>query len=326
MSVIGIDLDGTLADSAEWFGGDVVSAPAPHMVELMRKLHEAGHLICIWTCRADYVADKWLAQHGLREYVHAINRSPYPTESGKASFDFYIGDEAIRWDGDAGSILDLISNSSKGKKASDFDRDSFFSSHNPVPYLSGVGKAYVDMFETHWREAWQKHERKGKSIAFLTICSHAKPYSKSYIHTSVRAALHSGGYLAACDYIHISNAGIIPASAEMVYPFNAYDWNGEYCTPEVREYHVQTIERRLADWLQEHGGSYRRIVFYLRGNGNTCGAVRNVLSCNPLPNAVLVEADAGEEHYPQFVHERDVDDCLTSHANLRNLISKLRGN
>jgi hypothetical protein len=333
MAVIGIDIDGTLSKGGEWQGGDYIPAPDARMAALVAELATRGHRLFAWTCRADYVVSKWLAEHNLIQYFEGVNYSPYPTESGKASFDFYIGDEAIRWDENPKRILKLIHINSVGKGPADFDRDHFFSSHNPKPYLAGVGVAYVDQFEEHWKAAWDRHQQSGKTVAFLTICSHAKPYSKSFIHTSIRAALFREGYLGACDYIHISNAGIIPASAEMDYPFNAYDWNGDLCTPKVKQYHIEAIKRRFTEWLRMKDCSYDRIIVYLREGGNTIGAVRAALqefesgASHRLwsTKVTVVAASADEEHYPQFVQTRDPDDCLTSAGNLHHLTVAIRG-
>jgi hypothetical protein len=326
MAVIGIDIDGTLAKGGSWAGGDVIPEPNTKMAALVVELFTRGHMLYAWSCRADYVVKQWLKRYHLIDYFMGINRSPYPTESGKASFDFYIGDEAIRWDDNPQRILALIHTESQKKGPADFERDKFFSSHNPKPYFAGVGKVYVDMFEDAWRGVW--HRRKiEKPTAFMTICSHAKPYSKSFIHTSIRKALHEAKMLPVCDYIHISNAGIIPASAEMEYPFNAYDWNGDLCTPEVKDYHISAIKRRFKDWLDTYGASYERIVIYLRHGGNTFNAVSSVmLKRDPHPElrTFLVPALATERHYPKFVHTRDPDDCLTHQKNLDFLIGVMK--
>jgi hypothetical protein len=335
MAVIGIDIDGTLAEKGPWVKGDHIPHPDARMAALVAELASRGHRLFAWSCRADYVVTKWLTHHNLIHYFEGVNYSPYPTESGKASFDFYIGDEAIRWHcfNDKDILYRITRESLVQKGPADFDRDHFFSSHNPRPYLAGVGVAYVDQFEEHWKAAWTRHQQSGKTIGFLTICSHAKPYSKSFIHTSIRAALFREGYLGACDYIHISNAGIIPASAEMEYPFNAYDWNGDLCTPEVKQYHIAAIKRRFTEWLLWKGGNYDRIVVYLREGGNTIGAVRAALqefesgaSHRPWSTKVtVVAASADEEHYPQFVQTHDPDDCLTSAGNLHHLTVAIRG-
>jgi hypothetical protein len=320
MAVIGIDVDHTLARFPGWQGGDVIGDPDPVLVEVVKTLHNEGHTICLWSCRADYVLHQWTVRHGLFEFITHINHSPYPSDSIKQSFDFYIGDEALSWPANPDVLLSRIRRASQGDGRE--HRDAFFSSHNPRPYLSGVGQAYVDMFEEAWMQAWCEHRITG-DLAFLTICSHAKPYSKSYIHTRIRECLYECGVFSRADYIHISNAGIVPASAEMTYPFNAYDWNGELCTPEVTAYHKAAIRRRFSFWLQTYGKRYRDIVIYLRGNGNTCGVARSVIEGASYPSVKLVQADAGDEHYPPFTYTRDVDDCLTSRLNLQRLANTL---
>lgn len=333
MSVIGIDIDGTLAASAAWVSGTAIGAPSHEAAELVKALHREGHHLYAWSCRADYVIRQYLRDNGLEIYFMGVNSSSLPSDSQKVSLDFYIGDDAVRWaPGKSDEILTLIRREGS-VPTKVIGRDMLFSDGAPKPYYAGVGKMFVDMFEEEWRKAWRPESgwSFGRRFAFLTICSHAKPYSKSFIHTSIRKELHYAELFEGqdYDYVHISNAGIIPADAEMRHPFNAYDWNGENCSPMTTQYHVETIERRFQDWLTEHSAHYDHVVIYLRDGGNTCGAVERVLDRNggSLPVA-LVKASALESNYPEFVRVKDPDDCLTHHDNLRKLINafdRLRG-
>src|SRR5262245_49427170 len=99
MSIIGVDIDGTLAEWKGFIAPDVIGAPDPHMVQVIKHLHDQGNTICAWSCRANYVVEKWLVEYGLRDYFQYINASPGTTDSIKPSFDFYIGDEALEWHG-----------------------------------------------------------------------------------------------------------------------------------------------------------------------------------------------------------------------------------
>jgi hypothetical protein len=315
MSVIGLDLDGTLARFVKWDSGEAIGEPDLRAVRLLKMLFRARHTTCVWTTRPEYVVRKWLTDNNLISFVNHINESPYPTESGKASFYYYIGDDAIRWEGNSDSIFKFISNNTNTLP---IIRETGFSSHSPKLFYQGVGRMQVDMFEEHWKKAWEDHS--SRKIAFLTICSHAKPYSKSFIHTTIRKKLYELGVLNELDYIHISNAGIIPALAEMTYPFNAYDWDGTLCDPQVREYHIAALKRRYREWRDTYGKRYEKIVIYLREGGNTFSAIRGFV----YPPAVLVGADPADEHYPKYVELSDIDDCLTSEANLSLLNLVLR--
>lgn len=323
MAIIGIDIDGTLAGFGEWKGGEHIAAPNPEMEHVVRQLNKRGHSLYAWTTRPDYIVRAWLQEHKLLPLFDGINCSPYPTESGKASFDFYIGDDAVRWTGDnTDDILRLIGvpGFDDGRK---FEREVAFSDQNPKLYLQGVGRAYVDQFEQEWRDAWDRHHF-GKPVAFLTICSHAKPYSKSFIHGSIRKRLHSEGVLHLCDYIHISNAGIIPSDAEEGHPFCAYDWNGEHCTEEVREYHKAALRRRLAEWFELYRRNYVDVIVYLRGGGNTHGCVEDVMEAQGLTFPLVGARNAPEDRAP-FVLSPDPDDCLTSDFNLNLLMKSFEG-
>ena len=181
-----------------------------------------------------------------------------------------------------------------------------------------MGRAYVDMFEEHWRQAWIA-KKVFRSVAFLTICSHAKPYSKSFIHSSIRKRLYEEGVLHRCDYIHISNAGIIPSEAEMNYPFNAYDWNGNNCTPEVVEYHKQAIVRRFKEWFNTYSHRYQDLIVYLRDGGNTNKCV-SIARKELGATFQIVSAQDTEFDRMPFAELPDPDDCLTSTRNLNKLM------
>lgn len=331
MSVIGIDIDGTLAVHGTFTAPDEINEPNPVMVRVIRTLVDEGHVLCAWTCRADYVVQKWLKEHNLLRYFTHINKSPYITDSFKASFDVYIGDEAVSSLRDEhDDILNevryrLATTSNLG--LNDLVRDANFSSHAPVPFLSGTGRMYIDMFERAWRDAWiAQPYNPNHTVALLTICSHAKPYSKSFIHSTIRKKLYEIGMLDAIQYAHISTAGIIPSEAEMTYPFNAYDHDGSKMTDEAKSYFSRITYLRICRWLDKYGGNYKRVVFYLRGEGKTHKAAVNAIYGFGHLNAVVIGAEIGDKHYLPFAALRDVDDCLTSEANLDKLVNALKDN
>lgn len=323
MSVFGIDVDGTLALLDEWTVPDKIGPPNPMMVEVVKDLYKFGNTLCIWTCRADYVVEAWLEEHDLRKYFAFINKSPYITDSLKPSFDFYIGDEAV-----SALTTDpehmhyrICTVQAHGTHIGVMNekRDANFSSHAPVAFFAGTGRMYIDMFEQAWRDTWVKVMPCNKPVALLTICSHAKPYSKSFIHSTIRRELWGAGMLDQTMYAHISTAGIVPADAEMVYPFNAYDHDGTLMTDEAKRYFSEITYKRIWDWLMMYSIQFEKVIFYLRGEGKTYNAaVTAVEDCKPR-NVVVIGANMSIPQLP-WAALPDVDDCLTSTGNLSRLI------
>jgi len=325
MSVIGIDVDGTLALKADFIAPDIIPDPNPIMVEVIKQLYADGHTLCIWTCRADYIVRAWLEEHALSGFFSYINESPYVTDSLKPSFDMYIGDEAIPSDGTKEDILtDVQYFVDQGHiGVYEAERDCDFSDHAPVAFYAGTGRMYIDMFEEAWRQEWdRKPPLDPKPIAFLTICSHAKPYSKSYIHSTIRKKLYENSLLHKVQYAHISTAGIIPSESEMVYPFNAYDHDGTQMTAAAKKHFSEVTYSRICDWLHAYADSYEQVVFYLRGEGKTYTAAVNAIVDTETPNAVVIGAEMSMPNLP-WVALHDVDDCLTNEANLSKLIAHL---
>jgi hypothetical protein len=319
--VIGVDLDGTLAQYTEFNGAEHIGPLNPNMARLIRSIAEQGHTVCLWTTRATYLVRKWLKANELDDVVSYVNDSPYPTDDRKCSFDFYIGDEAITYRGDSDAVLRELTRHPHwapvfGVPDSNFEPDRAFANRSPQLYFKGVGRRYVDMFETEYRKLWA--DRKLQRRAFLTICSHAKPYSKSYIHTSIRRALHQRSFLNDTDYIHISNAGLIPSEAETDHPFCAYDWDGSECSVEDVRYHKAAMERRLHDWFIEYGRHYERIVCYLRAGGNTGTVMQHIAERYRVELVLAVPVES-----PDYMALPDLDDCLADPANLQTLKDSL---
>lgn len=315
--IIGIDLDGTLANDENWIAPDVIADPNPNMVNVVQALHDEGHRLYVFSCRADYIVKQWLNKHGLLRYFEGINYSPGTSDSIKPNFDYYIGDDALTWTGNnSEAILNTIRTKPNPNRFTT-DRDEDFMSHQPVPYLAGTGRAYLDMFEQDWRELWRNHDTQNKKVAFMTICSHAKPYSKSFIHTSIRHKLHTNNLLDSVDYIHISNAGIIPSSGEMVYPFNAYDHDGSQMSESIMKYFSEVLEERMKFWADNYANKYDHIVVYLRKGKTYRSTESGLFGHNPIMVEAFVEPILEHQALP------DPDDCLTSENNLNRLTKTL---
>ncbi|MCL1935238.1 MAG: DUF5591 domain-containing protein [Defluviitaleaceae bacterium] len=89
----------------------------------------------------------------------------------------------------------------------------------------------------------------GTKIAFLQVCSWAKPYDFSYIGKKIREVTNRYPMV---HPIILSNAGVIPYEYQMNPTFCAYDWinletleNFEEIRKEYREVLIYRIERYL---------------------------------------------------------------------------------
>lgn len=103
--IIFIDFDGTLTHDGAYLGKGPSNFHAPNMpvMNFVKKLHEHGHKVVVWTCRGvDEYGDilGYCAKHGLT--VDGINTnafSPIPASSAlnspKYYADLYIDDRAI---------------------------------------------------------------------------------------------------------------------------------------------------------------------------------------------------------------------------------------
>lgn len=308
MKVIAVDIDGTLAAPSS--DPRVIAKPSPVCEFLLRALRQHGYTVCIWTCRATYVAEAWLQEHGLRHYVDYVNDSPLPADDRKLPFHAYIGDDAVHFTHNSNDLYALIKDL-ESRQYPDYGMpDTEFTSHKPGLMLRGVGQRYLDEFAHHWKTLWP--QRAAKPVCLLTICSHAKPYFKSYIHMSIRKSLHHTGLLDDIEYAHISNAGIIPSDAGDSYPYDSYDWNNALASPYVVELLRKKMRADLTYWDENFAHNYSAVVVYLRAPGNTSEIAREALGdkaqyCFVPPEAL------------PWALQHDADDCLTLPRNLADL-------
>ena len=96
--IIAVDFDGTLHD-AEYPN---IGEPVKDAVEVMRRIHDDGHTIIIWSCRAGRYYDdmvEWLDGIGIPfDYINEHDRTvlnTYGVDTRKVYADVYIDDHNI---------------------------------------------------------------------------------------------------------------------------------------------------------------------------------------------------------------------------------------
>jgi hypothetical protein len=207
-----------------------------------------------------------------------------------------------------------------------------------MEYIQGQGpeQAYHDSFQKARRAVLQSWRPK-RPIALFTVCSWAKPFSQSYIHTSIRQSL-VGTFLSDIDYIHVSSAGIIPHECETWWPFCAYDWDNSKISESAREVTFQLLRDIIQDHLlsflwQFPVSSWKYILFYFREASNTAHAIDDALTFLGLEVDlsrtrriyVSSELDASTTRYLRLLYDYvDPDAALITGRNLRMLSTALQ--
>lgn len=89
MSIIYVDLDGTLTKETAGYGNEIYATrtPRPEIVKYVNSLYDKGDTIVIWTAR--YEVDRtvtmlWLSKHGVKYHRLILD---------KHKFDLYICDK-----------------------------------------------------------------------------------------------------------------------------------------------------------------------------------------------------------------------------------------
>ena len=95
--IIAVDFDGTLCENRY----PEIGYPMPRAIDSMRRLHEDGHYLILWTCRTgERLKDaiNWLLAHGIpidRVNDHCPdNLAEYGEGGMKVYADRYIDDKA----------------------------------------------------------------------------------------------------------------------------------------------------------------------------------------------------------------------------------------
>ena len=96
--IIAVDFDGTL-HTGKWPG---IGAPAPYAIEVMKRLHDDGHYLIIWTCREREQQTEmvnWLLEKGI-PFDRVNEHKPgsveqYGYASRKVYAHLYIDDKQV---------------------------------------------------------------------------------------------------------------------------------------------------------------------------------------------------------------------------------------
>lgn len=107
--IIGIDLDGTIAQYGEWKGEEVIGDPIDGAREFLEALKNKGHTLIIFTARAStpvgrQAVIRWARQHKLWHLFDDV------TNKKEYKFWRFVDDRAIHFNGDNyNEVLQLLS-------------------------------------------------------------------------------------------------------------------------------------------------------------------------------------------------------------------------
>lgn len=109
---VGVDLDGTLAETMTPFDSKVIGKPRPRAKKWMQAFRDAGARVIIFTVRGNAeLVEKWLKEHEVPyDYVNENPDQP-PDSSGKIFCDVYLDDrgvDATDLDAGAAEVLERI--------------------------------------------------------------------------------------------------------------------------------------------------------------------------------------------------------------------------
>jgi hypothetical protein len=168
-----------------------------------------------------------------------------------------------------------------------------------------------------------KHRPKHK-IAFVSLCTSTRPYSKSPKWKRFKELFSDD-----CDLIISSNGGIIPIEFEECYPYMTYD---APASPEFKELYINTLYNRLNRFFTTHHYDY--IIFNYRPatrSARNRGAAQRFIenfngsTCFILPSLDVYEVARQNKfkpyghHYPDLSSEV-VDEITAVIENIKNLI------
>ena len=106
-----IDFDGVIADYSQGFQGpDVFGEPLPGASEAIRRLHEKGNKVIIFTTRQDtHSLRDYLVRNGIwYDEINTNSDQPEGTNPGKPIADIYLDDRAVRFTSWAKTLADKV--------------------------------------------------------------------------------------------------------------------------------------------------------------------------------------------------------------------------
>ena len=137
--------------------------------------------------------------------------------------------------------------------------------------INGVG--FQQLIHPHF-EMWQDYFnnefkiRKNIKIIIFLPCAAIKPYYNSAIHKEFNKIIDKYKNI---QKIVISNAGVIPYEFCDKYPFNSYDWNPLFETPEIMEQYLKITITRIIKFFQFKKNNLKSLHFiaYLRNESES---------------------------------------------------------
>jgi hypothetical protein len=100
-SIVCVDLDGVLNQFDGWKGADYFHPPRPGAREFLKRIHQLGYEIVIFTVRWKPHVEQWLLLNNLAEYVTEVTDK-------KPAAHVYIDDRALCFRGDFQEALESI--------------------------------------------------------------------------------------------------------------------------------------------------------------------------------------------------------------------------
>ena len=120
MKTICIDIDGTICRYDGWRGHDHFGIVLPGAREAIKKLHEDGWYIIIFSTRSKRDSIKKFLENE-KIYFDSINENPYQPDNalgGKPIADVYLDDKAVTFKGDWATAYEEIINFQPWEKES----------------------------------------------------------------------------------------------------------------------------------------------------------------------------------------------------------------
>jgi len=96
-----VDLDGVLNTFDAWVAPEYFHPPRPGAREFLKRLHDNGFRVCIFTCRWWEWTARWLEENGMAEYVESVTDKKPPAIA-------YVDDRAICFTGDFSATYQQI--------------------------------------------------------------------------------------------------------------------------------------------------------------------------------------------------------------------------
>ncbi|MEM5814776.1 MAG: DUF5591 domain-containing protein [Candidatus Aenigmatarchaeota archaeon] len=166
------------------------------------------------------------------------------------------------------------------KKVEKYFEEFVFTPRWPMELQTPIAGATEKELTHPYYEVWQQYingfwkPTGGKDVLLFIPCAFRKPYFSSRLHKAIFSVIEKLPIFQRLQICAISSPGVIPYEFANCYPFNSYDWPEWEETDAIKERYTEVTEKRIEQFLEAHGKSWKRVYCYFKPTSESYQALK----------------------------------------------------